>query len=152
MSRHRTGRIFLAGAVLGGLLATMAGCGAGGPSGALVGVWRAQFVDPTFGAGTVDLILMQDGTFQQQTAYQAGSLVTIYGTYRVFEAEGLLRLDIERGEPAEACGPLGCTDIIYPAGESYGYSLVDANTLVLRNINCVEGTGAVCTFNYGRTV
>jgi hypothetical protein len=125
--------------------------GGGGPPAALVGVWRANFVDPNFGPATVDLILMQDGSFQQQTAYQIGSLITIFGNYRVFPNETLLRLDIERGEPSETCGPLGCTDIIYPAGESYTYTVVDANNLQLTNINCDPNTGAVCTFNYSRT-
>ncbi|MCO6435848.1 MAG: hypothetical protein J5J06_02030 [Phycisphaerae bacterium] len=128
------------------------GCGGGGPPTALTGVWRANFVDPNFGSGTVDLILMSDGSFQQQTAYQAGALVTIYGTYRVFTNEALLRLDIQRGEPAEACGPLGCTPILYPAGESYGYTVVDANNLTLQNINCVPGGGGVCVFNFVRLV
>lgn len=129
---------------------TLSGCGTGGPPLNLVGGWRSDFFDPTFGAASVELILMNNGRFQQQTIYQAGALVTIYGTFRVFPDQTLLRLDIERGEPAQSCGPLGCTDILYPAGESHAYSLLDNNTLVLQNINCVEGTGLVCTLNYFR--
>lgn len=124
--------------------------GLGGLPQALVGVWRSQFNDPIWGPGTVELILMSNGGFQQQTAYAAGSLVTIFGTFRVFPDQSLLRLDIQRGEPRQTCGPLGCTDIIYPAGESHTYSIADVNTLVLTNINCIEGTGQVCTFVYGR--
>lgn len=123
----------------------------GGNQAALIGVWRADFVDPTYGAGTVELILQADGSFLQQTSYQFGALVTIYGTYR-FPADNLLRLDIDRGEPAQSCGPLGCTDIIYPVGETHGYTVVDANTLTLTNVNCVEGAGTVCTITYTRTV
>lgn len=123
---------------------------AGGPTAGLIGVWRASFVDPTFGPGQVELILMSNGRFQQQTAYQAGALVTIYGTFRVFPEQPLLRLDIERGEPTQTCGPLGCTPVLYPAGESYGYTLTADGRLVLQNLNCVEGSGAVCVFQFVR--
>lgn len=128
-----------------------AGCGGGGPAGTLVGVWNAAFNDPAFGPGTVQLILRADGTFQEQYAYQAGSLITVFGTFRVFENEGLLRLDIIRGEPSQSCGPLGCTDIIYPAGESYGYTLLDANTLLLNVANC-DPNVTVCSFTHQRQV
>ncbi|MBK9120227.1 MAG: hypothetical protein IPM18_11590 [Phycisphaerales bacterium] len=129
-----------------------AGGAGGGPTGALVGVWRAQFVDPLFGPGQVELVLMANGTFSQQTIYQAGSLVTIFGTFRVFPTEALLRLDIQRGEPAETCGPLGCTPILYPAGESYGFTLLNNGQLVLQNINCNPAAGLVCVFNFVRVV
>ena len=134
------------------LTSLVAGCGGGGPPAALPGVWRATFTDPFFGPAAVELILMGNGRFQQQTSYQAGALVTIFGTFRVFPNESLLRLDIERGEPSQTCGPLGCTDIIYPAGESHGYTLVNNNTLILQNVNCVPGAGLVCIFNYVRVV
>lgn len=132
-----------------GLEAASLGLAGGGPAGALVGTWRCSFTDPTYGPAQIELILMQNGRFQQQTAYAAGALVTIFGTFRVFQGEALLRLDIERGEPAQACGPLGCTTIIYPAGESHGYTLDGANTLVLTNLNC-DPTAGFCTFAYGR--
>lgn len=128
-----------------------AGCGGGGPAGALVGVWNASFNDPTFGPGTVQLVLMANGTFQEQYAYQAGSLITVFGTFRVFENEGLLRLDITRGEPSQTCGPLGCTQIIYPAGESYGYTLLDANTLLLQIANC-DPNVSPCSYMHLRQV
>ncbi len=69
------------------------GCGGGGPPAALVGVWRSAFVDPTFGPGVVELVLMSNGQFQQQTQYQAGALVTIFGTFRVFPGEALRKGD-----------------------------------------------------------
>jgi hypothetical protein len=140
-------------AVLHGGCAPQAGVplAGGGPPAALIGVWRAPFTDPQFGPAQVELILQQDGSFLQQTAYQSGALVTLFGTYRVFTAETLLRLDIERGEPAQACGPLGCTDILYPAGESYAYTLVNNDALQLTLINCDPNNPAsVCTFNYAR--
>ncbi len=128
------------------------GCGGALPTGQLVGVWRVGFVDPSFGPATIELILMNNGTFQQQTAFQAGALVTIFGTYRVFTNESLLRLDIQRGEPSQTCGPLGCTPIIFPAGESYIFSLPNGNTLQLQLVNCNPATGAVCNFSYQRIV
>ena len=143
------GVLLLAG-LLGGCPSGLSVGAGGGPPAALLGVWRASFVDPLYGPGAVELILMNNLTFQQQTVYQAGGLVTLFGTYRVFPSEALLRLDIQRGEPAQACGPLGCTDIIYPAGESHGYTLIDANTLILQNVNCAPETGAVCEFDYIR--
>jgi len=130
-------------------LPALSGCGGGGPPTSLIGVWDAQFVDPFFGPGAVQLILQANGRFQQQTVYAAGSLVTIVGTFRVFPNEALLRLDIEDGFPDEFCA-LECTPILYPAGESHGYTLVDNNTLVLQPVNCVPGAG-VCVFNYTRT-
>lgn len=153
MKRIMTGIAF--GMLLAGLpggcplTGTEVGAGGGAPQ-LLTGVWRADFIDPTFGPGTVELILMANGQFQQQTAYAAGSLVTLFGSYRVFTNEALLRLDIARGEPAQACGPLGCTNIIYPAGESYGYTLTGPGALTLQNLNCVPGTSGVCVFNYAR--
>lgn len=130
----------------------LGGCAGAIPSGQLVGVWRASFVDPNLGPAAVELILMNDGTFVQQTAYQAGALVTIFGTYRIFTNESLLRLDIQRGEPAQSCGPLGCTPIIYPAGESYIFSLPNGTTLQLQLANCNPAAGGICTFNYQRIV
>lgn len=123
------------------------GAGAGGPAALFPGVWRAAFNDPNFGPGEVELILMNNGRFQQQTVYLAGSLVTVYGTYRVFPEQALLRLEIERGEPTEACGPLGCTPILYPAGESHAFTLTADGVLVLENINCAPGA---CVFAYVR--
>lgn len=137
------------------LACTMAGCpvagapGTGGNPAALVGVWRSQFTDPTFGAGQVELILQANGEMLQQTSYASGALVTFFGTWRVLPSEAVLRLDIERGEPDEFCGPLGCTDIIIPAGETYNYSLIDANTLQLELRVC-DPTLGPCTFNYAK--
>lgn len=135
-------------------LILVSGCpaGGGGPPAALAGVWRASFVDPNLGPAQVELILMRDGEFLQQTAYQAGALVTIFGTYRVLPSEALLRLDIQRGEPSESCGPLGCTPIIYPLGESHAYTIPDNNTLILTNVNCTPAGAPSCTFNYARAV
>ncbi|MGE0481240.1 MAG: hypothetical protein AB7Q17_12280 [Phycisphaerae bacterium] len=144
------------------LLALPGGCpgvdtaGVGTPGGgnpaALVGVWRTSFVDPLFGPASVELILQSDGSFQQQTFYTAGSLITIFGTFRVFSSEALLRLDILHGEPSESCGPLGCTPILYPAGESHGFTLNGDGTLTLQNLNCAPGEGGACVLTYGRAV
>lgn len=125
--------------------------GLGGPPAALIGVWHASFIDPTFGPAAVELILMQDGRFLEQTSYQAGALVTVYGTYQ-FPLPGVLRLNIERGEPTESCGPLGCSPILYPAGETYNYTLVNNTTLTLEVANCNPAAGGVCVFNHQKVV
>jgi hypothetical protein len=132
-------------------ISLFSGCGTGGPPLALPGVWRGQFNDPTFGSAAVELILMTDGSFLQQTAYQGGALVTIYGTYQVMPEIGRLRLNVQRGEPAQACGPLGCTNIIYPS-ESHSYSLTSATTLTLQNVNCTPSPVTVCVINYTKVV
>jgi hypothetical protein len=148
---YRVQRLFFAAAFVI-LTVLFLGCGGGGNraggGGNLVGVWRAAFADPNFGPGQVELILQSNGQFQQQTAYQAGSLVTIFGTFRTLPG-GILRLDIQRGEPTQFCGPLGCSPILYPAGETHSYSLPDNNALILQPVGCVPGT-AVCQFNYQR--
>jgi hypothetical protein len=156
--RPRCHRAALAGLLCAGALALqLGGCPAAGPDdagggapGALTGVWRSGFSDPFFGGASIELILQNNGSFQQQTLYAAGSLVTIFGTFRVFPDQALLRLDIERGEPTQSCGPLGCTPILYPAGESYGYSLNSDGTLTLLNLNCAPGQGGACALVYGR--
>lgn len=125
--------------------------GGGGPPAALAGVWRTSFVDPIAGPASVELILMQTGEFLQQTAYQSGALVTIYGTYS-FPATGVLRLKIDRGEPEQFCGPVGCTKILYPVGETHNYTLVNATTLMLQLVNCDPTAGGVCTFTYTKVV
>lgn len=125
--------------------------GLGGPPAGLVGVWRTSFVDPIAGPANVELILMQTGEFLQQTSYQSGALVTIYGTYS-FPAAGVLRLKIDRGEPEQFCGPVECTKILYPNGETHNYSLVNATTLMLQLVNCDPTAGNVCTFTYTKVV
>lgn len=125
--------------------------GLGGPPAGLVGVWRSSFVDPSVGPAAVELILMQTGEFLQQTAYQSGALVTIYGTYS-FPAPGLLRLKIDRGEPEQFCGPVGCTKILYPVGESHNYTLVNATTLTLQLVMCDPTTSGSCTLTYTKVV
>lgn len=129
-------------------------CGAaapvGGGGGSVVGVWRATYNDPLVGPATIELVLQPDGNFSKQTA-SAVSLVTITGPYFVdFPEPAMLRLTIFHGEPSEFCGPLGCTQIQYPAGETYTYTLIDANTLQLRDFYCVEGQGVECTLTYAR--
>jgi hypothetical protein len=151
--RHRSiaSVLTLATAILLPNLAASGGCpvgvpGLGGPPAALLGTWRAQFVDPTFGAGQVELIIQANGTFQQQTTYAAGSLITIYGNVRVLPDQAILHLDTLGGIPDEACGPLGCTGILYPS-ETHNYSLPNANNLTTHNINCAANE---CTYNYVR--
>lgn len=71
----------------------LSGCGGGGGTpNAFPGVWRSQFVNSTFGPGLVELAILPNGTFTQQTAYSAGSLVTIFGTWRV--VGNVFRLDV----------------------------------------------------------
>jgi len=121
--------------------------GGGGP---FAGVWNATYTDPTFGRVASQLILQRAGSFQKQDAgLDTGTLVTIYGTFRVFSDQSLLRLDITRGEPTQTCGPLGCNPIRYPAGESYTYRFVDANTLLLHFAYCAPDQ---CNYTYRRGV
>ena len=108
----------------------------GATSGRLVGVWRASFTDPLVGAAVVELNLMQDGSFLQQTSYQIGALVTIYGRWNTQVNGTQLRLNIDRGEPTQSCGPLGCTPITYPKGETHAFTF-QGNTLTLRPVACV---------------
>jgi|CXWL01.1.fsa_nt_gi hypothetical protein len=120
--------------------------GIGGPPAALVGVWRAQFVDPTFGPGAIELVIKADSTFSQQTNYAAGAQVIVYGNVRVLPDQAILRLDTLGGVPTEQCSTVGCTNIIYPA-ETHNYSLPNANALTTHNINCAPDQ---CTYNYAR--
>jgi hypothetical protein len=151
---HVSRRLLGSAAVVSTVLAVVAlsGCGGGGGGGAqagsLPGVWRAQFVDPNFGPAQVELILQSNGQFQQQTAYLVGSLVTIFGTFRTLPGN-ILRLDIQRGEPAQTCGPLGCSPVLYPAGETHGFNLNRNNTLTLQPVGCNPGV-SVCRFDYQR--
>lgn len=117
-------------------------CGAGGWP--LAGVWCARFVDPNYGPAVVELILADDGIqFREQYVYAAGAVISIYGGYRVFQdplGTFTLRLDTAGGDPVvdQAGNP-----IRYPA-ETYGYTLLDANTMVLNlaYIDCSAGAGA----------
>lgn len=119
----------------------------GGNPAALQGVWRAQFVDPTWGPGAIELILLNDATFSQQTNYAAGATIYVYGNWRVLPDAAVLRLDTLGGVPTEQCSTVGCTNIIYPA-ETHNYTLANNNNaLTTHNINCDPNA---CTYNYTR--
>jgi len=134
--------LLLAGLTL--LITPMFGCSGGGaPGGAIAGVWRATYNDPTTGTASVELILQNNGRFQQQTAPGTGGLINLYGTWQT--TGDTLRLNIERGEPKQTCGPLGCTDIIYPTGEFLNFGLT-GNSLRTTLISCAANP--VCTINY----
>jgi hypothetical protein len=101
------------------------------------GVWNGYYVDPTFGRVASQLILNGAGSFQRQDRnLDTGAMMTIFGDFKVFPTQRLLRLNIRRGEPTETCGPLGCNPIRYPAGESHNYSFADANTMLLHFAAC----------------
>lgn len=95
------------------------------------GGWRAETTILDYPA-VVDLVLQPNGAFSQQTQ-AGGALITIWGRYRVFAEQGILRLDIENYEPKEWCGPLGCQPNAVPDGETHRYSFPDRDTLVLEN-------------------
>ncbi|GMU24247.1 MAG: hypothetical protein AMXMBFR13_43220 [Phycisphaerae bacterium] len=119
--------------------------------GGLVGVWRADYNDPFVGPATIELVLQPDGNFAKQTI-SAVSLTSISGPYFAdFPAANQLRLTVHDWFPKEFCGPLGCTVIQPVAGETYIYTLIDANTLQLRDFYCVDGQGFPCTLTYVRT-
>ncbi len=123
------------------------GCSGGGaPGGGLTGVWRAIYNDPTTGQATVELILQNNGRFQQQTAAGTGALITIYGTWQTLSGN-VLRLNIERGEPTQTCGPLGCTNVLYPAGETHNFAQTSGN---LRTTLVSCAANPACTINYTR--
>ncbi|MGC4045902.1 MAG: hypothetical protein QM758_19090 [Armatimonas sp.] len=134
-------------AVLAAVMAlAMSGCGGGGGTpNTFPGVWRSQFVNSTFGPGLVELAIQSNGSFSQQTTYARGSLVTIFGTWRV--VGNVFRLDVQRGEPRQFCGPLGCTDILYPS-ESHIYTFNGPNAMHLSNAACSGNPD--CEFTYGR--
>ena len=118
---------------------------AGAGEGSFLGVWRGT-QDTQFGRVQVETIFQQDGTFQQQTA-GAGTLITIWGSFDVYEDQTLLRLNLEGWEPKEWCGPLGCTQLQYPTGESHLYRFADEDTLQLALQSC---TGDDCWVTYRR--
>lgn len=146
MQSIRVGRTVV---VLGLLLLALAGCNqAGSPNGQFFGVWNAAYTDPNFGRVNSQLILQQNGSFQRQdVGLDTGALTTIYGNFQVFPDQKLLRLNIDRGEPTEFCGPLGCNPILYPKGESYTYGFTDPNTLQLHFLYCPPNQ---CNYTYRR--
>jgi hypothetical protein len=131
----------------------LAGCNQpnlGAPNGQFQGVWNSTFTDPTFGQVASQLIMQANGSFQKQDhGLQTGALITTYGNFQVYADQKLLRLNIDRGEPTETCGPLGCNPIIYPKGESYTYGFTDANTLQLHFFYCQPDQ---CNYTYKRQI
>jgi hypothetical protein len=143
--RHLRRCLLMAGLTL--LATSLFGCSGGGaPGGGLSGVWRAVYNDPTTGPATVELILQSNGRFQQQTAASTGALITIYGTWQTLSGD-VLRLNIERGEPTETCGPLGCTKVLYPTGETHNFAQNGGN---LRTTLITCAANPACTINYAR--
>ena len=104
------------------------GGAAPGGEGSFLGVWRSSQQSP-YGPMQVETIFKPNGQFQQQSS-AAGTLITIYGSYDVYEDQAHLRFTLEDWEPKEWCGPLGCEEIHYPEGESHTYRWVDADTLM----------------------
>jgi hypothetical protein len=96
------------------------------------GVWRAYVANLAGTPAWVELVMMPDGSFQQQTRTQGGALITIMGGYRVFAEQGVLRLDIRNYEPKRWCGPLGCNPIYMPDGETHYYRFNGPNMLTLQ--------------------
>lgn len=150
---RRVGRRLLIATALVAIASVPMACdrGTGATTGRLVGVWRANFNDPLVGPAVVELNLMEDGSFLQQTAYGVGALITIYGRWNTQANGTQLRLNIDRGEPTQSCGPLGCTPITYPKGETHAFTF-QGTTLILRPTTCVPGTGCIEVFNYVRVV
>ena len=118
---------------------------AGGGAGSFLGVWRGT-ADTQVGRLDVEMLFQQDGTFQQQSA-AAGTLITIWGDFDVYEDQTLLRLTLKGWEPKKWCGPVGCQEIYYPEGESHRYRFADADTLLLAPASC---TGDQCWITYRR--
>ena len=141
MKLNRLSMLALAAATL-----ALAGCGGGGSPGGLPGVWRAVYNDPTFGTSQVELILQGNGNFQQQTLSGTGAVITIFGNWQTLPGS-VLRLNIERGEPTQTCGPLGCTKVLYPAGETHIYAVTGA-TLQTTLASC--SANPACQINYAR--
>jgi|GEM_PF-1562437 len=91
----------------------------------LVGVWRGQ-VPAAFGLTQVELILQENGEYSSATLAQ-GVMSRHWGQWRL--VSGVLRLDIKGAEPREWCGPLGCSPIVWPEGETWPFEMPDPNTL-----------------------
>lgn len=118
----------------------------GGGAGNLVGVWQGGFNDTFVGPTTVDLVLQANGTFTE-TYTSATTFVYISGTYTVdVGQQGLLRLTVLDYFPKDFLG-----DPIQPvAGESWLYTFVDNNNLVLTGFNCTDLTQPGCVINHQR--
>lgn len=123
-----------------------AGGGGGGGAGNLVGVWRAVYNDPLVGPTTVELVLQPNGNFSE-TYTSAGTLTYISGPYFVDLGQaGLLRLTVHDWYPKEFLG----TPILPVAGESWLYTFIDNNNLVLTNANCTNLDVPGCVLNHVR--
>lgn len=131
--------------VLGQNCAAPAAVGGGG-AGNLVGVWRATYNDPVVGPTQVELVLQADGTFSE-TYTSATTFTFISGGYTVdLGQQGLLRLTVLDWFPKEFLG----TPILPVAGESWLYTFVDNNNLVLTNANCTNVNAPGCVLNHVR--
>jgi hypothetical protein len=120
----------------------------GSPNGQFLGIWNATYTDPNFGRVASQQIFGANGSYQRQDqGLDTGALTTIYGSFQVFADQKLLRITIDKGEPSQTCGPLGCNPIIYPKGESYNYGFADANTLNMHFAYCAPNQ---CNFTYKR--
>lgn len=116
--------------------------GVGSEAGQLSGTWRAQYHDDQFAATVkVELVLISTGTFSEQyeTIADVGgtSLQTFTGNWEVLP-DSVLRLNIEDWQPKQFCGPLGCSDILKPPGESKRFRFADANTLMISAVECAS--------------
>lgn len=100
------------------------------------GVWQFSYNDPAGGPTLVEVIFMANGTYSQQIRSNQ-TMFYFPGTYRVVQ-RGLLRITFDQKNmyPRQTCGPLGCSPIYYPDGETHNYSFPNANTLIMHLASC----------------
>jgi hypothetical protein len=120
--------------------------GIGGGAGSLVGVWRGTYNDSLVGPTQVDLVLEPSGKFTE-TYTSATTFTYISGDYFVdLGQQGLLRLSVLDWYPKDHLG----APILPISGESWLYSFVDNNNLVLTNANCQNLNQPGCVINHQR--
>jgi hypothetical protein len=95
------------------------------------GVWRAT-ANLSGVQSQVEMAMFADGRFSQHTT-APGFQFWMRGRYRI-PAEAVLRLDIHDYEPKRWCGPLGCTPIRVPDGETHHFQFRSPDELILRNV------------------
>jgi len=101
------------------------------------GSWYGSGADASGGRVASQLVLFADGRYQKQDrALASGATSTIYGHYRVFPEQSLLRLDIERSQPAQRS-----------PGESYTFRFSGSNVMTLHLTSCPAN---LCNWAYRR--
>jgi len=115
---------------------------------ALTASWRGNTASPYCdGDVPVELVVEASGKFTHKSTCN-GALSTFTGPW-TNPSGSTLRLDVSDYSPKEFCGPLGCTQIVQPTGETHAFSFPNATTLKLVNAECPQDPP--CTVQYTRS-